>query len=105
MLESNVKIGVTEISPRAVQQAAELNFKNGYYCCEALMATIKQEFKLDVPDSVIAMASGMAVGAGKSGMRLWCIQRRYPCTWYVLRSHRAERSNQSKECKMYGTDA
>ena len=46
MLESNVKIGVTEISPRAVQQAAELNFKNGYYCCEALMATIKQEFKL-----------------------------------------------------------
>lgn len=67
MLESNVKIGVTEISPRAVQQAAELNFKNGYYCCEALMATIKQEFKLDVPDSVIAMASGMAVGAGKSG--------------------------------------
>ncbi len=67
MLESNVKIGVTEISPRAVQQAAELNFKNGYYCCEALMATIKQEFKLDVPDSVIAMASGMAIGAGKSG--------------------------------------
>ena len=61
MLESNVKIGVTEISPRAVQQAAELNFKNGYYCCEALMATIKQEFKLDVPDSVIAMASGMSV--------------------------------------------
>ena len=70
MLESNVKIGVTEISPRAVQQAAELNFKNGYYCCEALMATIKQEFKLDVPDSVIAMASGMAVGAGKSGCLL-----------------------------------
>ena len=30
MLESNVKIGVTEISPRAVQQAAELNFKNGF---------------------------------------------------------------------------
>ena len=41
MLESNVKIGVTEISPRAVQQAAELNFKNGCYCCEALMATNK----------------------------------------------------------------
>ena len=67
MLESNVKIGVTEISPRAVQQAAELNFKKGYYCCEALMATINQEFKQDLQDSVIAMASGMAVGAGKSG--------------------------------------
>lgn len=50
MLESNVKIGVTEISLRSVQQAAELNFKKGYYCCEALMATMKQQFKLDVPD-------------------------------------------------------
>ena len=67
MLEPNVKIGVNEISPRAIQEAAEANFKKGYYCCEALMATIKQELNLDVPDAVIAMSSGMAVGAGKSG--------------------------------------
>ena len=34
-----MNIGVTEISPRAVQRAAEKNFKSGYYCCEALMCT------------------------------------------------------------------
>lgn len=62
-----MNIGVTEISPRAVQRAAEKNFKSGYYCCEALMCTICDEFKLDVPKEVIAMSSGMAVGAGKSG--------------------------------------
>ena len=62
-----MNIGVTEISPRAVQRAAEKNFKSGYYCCEALMCTIRDEFKLDVPKEVIAMSSGMAVGAGKSG--------------------------------------
>ena len=62
-----MNIGVTEISPRAVQRAAEKNFKSGYYCCEALMSTIRDEFKLDVPKEVIAMSSGMAVGAGKSG--------------------------------------
>ena len=67
MIESNVKIGVEGISPRAIQQAAERNFKGGYYCCEALMYTMQQELKLDVPDAVIAMSSGMAVGAGKSG--------------------------------------
>ena len=61
-----MNIGVTEISPRAVQRAAEKNFKSGYYCCEALMCTIRDEFKLDVPKEVIAMSSGMAVGAGKS---------------------------------------
>ena len=69
MLESNVKIGVTEISPRAVQQAAELNFKNGYYCCEALVShdTAMNSNWMCRKRSVIAMASGMAVGAGKSG--------------------------------------
>ena len=50
-----MKIGVTEASPRAIQRAAEKKFKGGYYCCEALISAI------------IAMASGMAVGAGKSG--------------------------------------
>ena len=62
-----MKIGVTEISPRAVQQHAEKSFKDGYYCCEALMSTIREDFKIDVPEEVIAMASGMAVGVGKSG--------------------------------------
>lgn len=52
-----MNIGVTEISPRAVQRAAEKNFKSGYYCCEALMCTIRDEFKLDVPKEVIAMSS------------------------------------------------
>ena len=62
-----MKIGVTEASPRAIQRAAEKKFKGGYYCCEALISAIREEFKLDVPEEVIAMASGMAVGAGKSG--------------------------------------
>ncbi len=67
MLEMNMKCGVTEISPRAVQQFAEKAFKGGYYCCEALMYAIRDQFKLDVPEDVIAMASGMSVGIGKSG--------------------------------------
>ena len=62
-----MRIGVTEISPRNVQQVAEKKFKEGYYCCEALVSAIRDEFKLDVPEEVIAMASGMAVGAGKAG--------------------------------------
>ena len=62
-----MNIGVTEISPREVQRKAEKSFKDGYYCCEALVSTIRDEFKLDVPKEVVAMASGMAVGAGKSG--------------------------------------
>ncbi len=62
-----MKPQVQEISLRHLQIVGEDHFKNGYYCCEALMKAIIDEFKLDVPEEVIAMSSGMAVGLGKSG--------------------------------------
>lgn len=62
-----MKIGVTQISPREVQRAAEKSYKEGYYCCEALMSVIREAFQLDVPEEVIALSSGMAVGVGRSG--------------------------------------
>lgn len=62
-----MNVGVKEISLKKLQKDAEDNFRNGYYCCEALMAAIRTDFALDVPEEVIAMASGMAVGAGRSG--------------------------------------
>lgn len=62
-----MEIRVKDVSLRKVQKDAEDNFRNGYYCCEALMATIIKDFDIDVPQEVIAMASGMAVGLGKSG--------------------------------------
>ncbi|WP_458863044.1 C-GCAxxG-C-C family protein [Acidaminobacterium chupaoyuni] len=56
-----------EVSVKKIITDAENNFRNGFFCCEALVAAIRDNFELDVPDQVIAMASGMAVGAGKSG--------------------------------------
>lgn len=56
-----------EVSVKKIQQDAENNFRGGYFCCEALMAAIRDNFELDVPKEVVAMASGMAVGAGHSG--------------------------------------
>lgn len=56
-----------EVSLRQIQIAAENNFRGGFYCCEALVKTIIDEFELDVPKEVIALSSGMAVGVGKSG--------------------------------------
>jgi C_GCAxxG_C_C family probable redox protein len=56
-----------EISLKRVQTDAENNFREGFFCCEALMAAVRDNFELDVPPEVIAMASGMAVGAGRSG--------------------------------------
>ena len=64
-----MNIGVTEISPRAVQRAAEKNFKSGYYCCEALMCTIRDEFKLDVPRSTEGSGLGLSIAQSLTEMQ------------------------------------
>lgn len=56
-----------KVSVKKTIRDAEDNFRNGFFCCEALMASIRDNFQLDVPKEVIAMASGMAVGVGRSG--------------------------------------
>lgn len=62
-----MEIKVKEINLKKVQKDAENNFRGGFFCCEALMSAIRTNFELDVPEEVIAMSSGMAVGIGRSG--------------------------------------
>ena len=46
-----------EVSPHQVALDAEEFYRGGYFCCEAVMASMKKNFELDVPDEVIAMSS------------------------------------------------
>lgn len=56
-----------QVSSKKVKEDAESMFREGkYYCSEAVMASIRDNFQIDVPDEVIAMASGFPVGIGKS---------------------------------------
>ena len=53
---------------KRVRETAENYYRNGdYYCSEAIVRTIRDEFDLDYPDKVVAMASGFPVGMGYSG--------------------------------------
>lgn len=56
-----------EVSLRELKKHAEDKYRNGFFCCEALMSAVHEDFMLDVPEEVIAMSSGMAVGVGRSG--------------------------------------
>lgn len=50
-----------------VKNDAENLFREGkYYCSEAVIASIRENFQLDMPEEMIAMASGFPVGIGKS---------------------------------------
>jgi C_GCAxxG_C_C family probable redox protein len=56
-----------QVSVEQVRQNAEELFREGrFYCSEAVMASIVENFQLDIPREVIAMASGFPVGIGKS---------------------------------------
>jgi C_GCAxxG_C_C family probable redox protein len=51
-----------------IRTTAEDYYRNGdFYCSEAIVKTIKDEFELPISDDIVAMASGFPVGMGGSG--------------------------------------
>lgn len=52
---------------RVCKQAEDYYRRGDYFCSEAIVRSIRDEFNMDVSDDVIAMASGFPVGMGGSG--------------------------------------
>jgi len=51
-----------------IRTIAENYYRNGdFYCSEAIIKTIKDEFELELPNDIISMASGFPIGMGHSG--------------------------------------
>lgn len=51
-----------------IRNTAENYYRNGdFYCSEAIVKTIKDEFDLPVSDEILKVASGFPVGMGGSG--------------------------------------
>jgi len=56
-----------EVSIKKIRKDAEESFKRGdYFCSEAIVSSIKNNFEIPMPDEMIAMASGFPIGIGKS---------------------------------------
>lgn len=55
-----------EVSIAKITKDAEELFRGGFFCSEAVVSAIRSNFELDVPEEVIAMASGFPVGIGRS---------------------------------------
>jgi C_GCAxxG_C_C family probable redox protein len=50
-----------------IKEDAELYFRNGnYYCSEAIVAAVRDNLDPNMPEALIACASGFPVGVGKS---------------------------------------
>ncbi len=56
-----------KVSIKKIRQEAEELYRQGqFFCSEAIVFSIKENFELDMPDEMVAMASGFPVGIGKS---------------------------------------
>lgn len=56
------------INLTAIKNTSEKYYRDGdFFCSEAIVKTIRDEFKLDISDDAIAMVSGFPVGMGDSG--------------------------------------
>ncbi len=56
------------VNPARVREIAEAYYRSGqFYCSEAIVKTINDEFGLNYPDDVVRMASGFPIGIGSAG--------------------------------------
>ena len=55
-----------EVSVAKIAKDAEDVFRGGFFCSEAVVSSIRSNFEMDVPEEVIAMASGFPIGIGRS---------------------------------------
>ena len=55
-----------EVSVAKIAKDAEDLFRGGFFCSEAVVRSIRSNFEMDVPEEVIAMASGFPIGIGRS---------------------------------------
>lgn len=59
---------VKQVNINKIRTTAENYYRNlDFYCSEAIVKTIKDEFELPLPDDIIKMASGFPIGIGGSG--------------------------------------
>jgi C_GCAxxG_C_C family probable redox protein len=57
-----------QADPARIRKIAEEYYRSGqYYCSEAIVKTLNDEFGLDYADDVVRMASGFPIGIGSSG--------------------------------------
>lgn len=58
----------SDIDINKIRETAENYYRNGdFFCSEAIVKTIKDEFKLPISDEIVAAASGFPIGIGGSG--------------------------------------
>ncbi len=52
------------INSKKIREDAERYYNSGFFCSEAVVASIRENFGLDIPEDIVKVASGFPVGIG-----------------------------------------
>jgi C_GCAxxG_C_C family probable redox protein len=76
---------IKEVSVKKVKDdAAELYRAGKFYCSEAIVSSVRDNFQVDMPKEGIAMASGFPVGVGKSKSMCGAVSGGVMCLGYFF---------------------
>lgn len=74
-----------EVSIKKIKSEAEELYRKGdFFCSEAIVSSIKNNFEIHMPDEMIAMASGFPIGIGKSKCVCGAISGGVMCLGYFF---------------------
>ncbi len=76
---------INEVSVRKVKEDAENLYRQGkFFCSEAIVSSIRDNFNLDMPKEMISMASGFPIGIGRSKCLCGAISGGVMCIGYFF---------------------
>ncbi|MFV0350713.1 MAG: C-GCAxxG-C-C family (seleno)protein [Oscillospiraceae bacterium] len=76
---------VKEVSIQKVREDAEELFRTGgFYCSEALVASVRKNLDPEMPEAMISAASGFPVGVGRSKCMCGAVSGGVICMGYFL---------------------
>jgi C_GCAxxG_C_C family probable redox protein len=90
-----------EISISRIKSISEKYYGDGdYFCSEAIVKTIRDEFNLDIGDEAIAMSSGFPVGIGGSECMCGAVAGGCMCIGMVFGRTRARDKSVAKTMEL-----
>lgn len=74
-----------EIDVKKIREAAEENYRDGgMYCSEGIVSAFKETLLDDMPEELIAAASGFPIGVGRSKCMCGAISGGVMCIGYAF---------------------
>jgi len=93
------EILLQEVNIEKVKEDAEEFYRNGtFFCSEAIVASIRKNLAPQMPEELIAAASGFPVGVGRSRCMCGAISGAVICLGYLFGRTQAGDGSRSEKC-------